>query len=96
MLDGDGASPVELPVATAPPLDRSRVWTVGNSDGGKPHDLCHSSHLLYIWHCATGAHQPYIGLGVPDQDASQGPSLSLGQLVEINTNILPLDLTLHF
>ena len=42
------------------------------------------------------AHQPSIGLGVPDQDASQGPSLPLGQLVEINTNILPLDLTLHF
>ena len=39
MLDGDGASPVELPVATAPPLDRSRVWTVGNSDGGKPRNL---------------------------------------------------------
>ena len=48
MLDGDGASPVELPVATAPPLDRSRAWTVGNSDGGKPRVLCRSPHLLYI------------------------------------------------
>ena len=35
-----------------------------------------------------GAYQPSIGLGVPNQDASQGPSLLLGQLVEINTNIL--------
>ena len=33
-----------------------------------------------------GAHQPSIGLGVPDQDASQGSRLPLGQLVEINTN----------
>ena len=63
---------------------------------GEPRDLCRSPHLLYIWHCATGAHQPSIGLGVPDQDASQGPSSPLGQLVEINTNILPLDLTLPF
>jgi len=29
MLDGDGASPVELPVATAPPLDRSRFGRWG-------------------------------------------------------------------
>ena len=28
-LDGDGASPVELPVAAVPPLDRIRAWTVG-------------------------------------------------------------------
>ena len=34
------------------------------------------------------AHQPSIGLGVSDQDQSQGPSLSLGQLVEINTNMM--------
>ena len=78
------------------PLDRTRVRTVGHCGGDEPRDLCRSPHLLYIWHCATGAHQPSIGLGVPDQDASQGPSLPLGQLVEINTNILPLDLTLHF
>ena len=77
---------VELPVATVPPLDRSRVWTVGNSDGGQSHVTCRSPHLLYIWHCATGAHQPSIGLGVPDQDASQGwPSRWTGPL-EINTN----------
>jgi len=54
--------------------DRSRVRTVGNSGGGEPRVLCHSPHLLYIWHCATGANQPSIGLGVPDQDVSQGPS----------------------
>ena len=54
-----------------------------------------------------GAHQPHLGLGVPDQDASQESSLPLGQLAEINTNIPPLispytfklfnlDLTLYF
>ena len=85
-----------LSAAAAPPLDRVRVLDSGNCSSGEPHIPCRSPHLLYIWHCATGAHQPSIGLGVPDQDASQGPSLSLGQLVEINTNILPLDLTLHF
>ena len=78
MLDGDGASPVELPVATAPPLDRSRVWTVGNSDGGKPHDLCHSPHFLYIWHYATGPTSHLLGWASPIR--------TLGQLVEINTN----------
>ena len=78
------------------PLNRTRVRTVGQCGGDEPRDLCRSPHLLYIWHCATGAHQPSIRLGVPDQDASQGPSSPLGQLVEINTNILPLDLTLHF
>ena len=46
----------------------------GDCSGGEPRVKCHSPHLLYIWHCATGAHQPSIGLGVPDQDASQGPS----------------------
>ena len=45
---------------------------------------------LYTWRCATGAHQPSIGLGVPDQNASQGLSWLLGQLVEINTNTNPL------
>ena len=74
------------------PLDQTRVRTVGHCGGDEPHDQCRSPHLLYIWHCAMGAHQPSIGLGVPDQDASQGPSSPLGQLVDINTNILPLDL----
>ena len=92
MLDGDGASPVELPVAAVP------LW-IGLGLGlwgggcGELRVVCRSPHLLYIWHCATGAHQPSIGLGVPDQDASQGwPSRWTGP-VEINTNILPLDLT---
>ena len=56
------------------PLDRTRVRTVGHCGGDESHDQCRSPHLLYIWHCATGAHRPSIGLGVPDQDASQGPS----------------------
>ena len=84
-----------FPSLSAPPsLDRVRVWMVRTVvAAGEPRDQCCSPHLLYIWHCATGAHQPSIGLGVPDQDASQGPSSLLGQLVEINTNILPIDLT---
>ena len=72
----------------------ARVWRWGNSGGDEPRILCCSPHLLYIWHCATGAHQPSIGLGVPDQDASQGPSSPLGQLVEINTNKI-VNLTHH-
>ena len=44
-----------------------------------------SPHLLFIG-LRDGAHQPHLELGVPDQNASQGPSLPLGQLVEINTN----------
>ena len=95
MLDGDGASPVELPLPQCP------LWIglgLGQWGGGcgELRVVCHSPHLLYIWHCATGAHQLSIGLGVPDQDASQAPGSPLGQLVEINTNILPLNLTLHF
>jgi hypothetical protein len=27
----------------------------------------------YLWRCATGAHQPPIGLGSPDQGAVKGP-----------------------
>ena len=69
------------------PLDRTRVRTVGHCGGDEPRVMCRSPHLLYIWHCATGAHQPHIALGVPDQDASQGwPSRWTGP-VEINTNI---------
>ena len=74
MLDGDGASPVELPVATAPPLDRSRFGRWGTLAAANLIIKCRSPHLLYIWHCATGAHQPSTGLDIPDQDASQGPS----------------------
>ena len=57
-----------FPSLSAPPsLDRVRVWMVGTvAAAGEPRDQCRSPHLLYIWHCATGAHQPSIGLGVPD------------------------------
>ena len=45
----------------------------------------------------TGAHQPLLGLGAPDQGASQGPkhgrwAKSGGDQL----NILPLDLLLYF
>ena len=35
-----------------------------------------SPHLLFIC-CTTGAHQPHLGLGVPDQNARKGPAQSL-------------------
>ena len=43
-----------------------------------------------------GAHQPHLGLGVPDQDASQGwPSRWTG-LVEIKLTFSPLISPLYF
>jgi hypothetical protein len=38
----------------------------------------HSLLLCFV----TAAHQPSNGLGVPDQDASQGPNGPLGPLLE--------------
>ena len=41
-----------------------------------------SPHLLLI-SCATEAHKPHLGLGVPDQNARKGSGLDQ---MEINTN----------
>ena len=43
-----------------------------------------------------GAHQPHLGLGVPDQDVSQGSAQSLDWPGGDQPNILPLDLTFTF
>ena len=43
-----------------------------------------------------GAHQPHLGLGVPDQDVSQGSAQSLNWPGGDQPNILPLDLTFTF
>jgi len=51
-----------------------------------------SSHLLFIG-LRNGAHQPLLGLDVPDQDASQGSAQSLDWPSGDQSNILPLDLT---
>ena len=49
-----------------------------------------------LWGYATGAHQPSMGWAPPIRARGQGTSCPLGQLVEINSNILPLDLILSF
>jgi hypothetical protein len=46
-------------------------------------------HLLFMALCDRGPPAVY-GLGTSDQGEGQGPSWPLGQLVEINSNILPL------
>ena len=86
---GTVATAVGLPVAYSAPLDRSRVGMVEQwrQRTSLVAPLTPTSYLLY---CATGAHQPYIGLGAPDQSASQRPSWPLGQLVEINPTFSPL------
>ena len=55
--------------------------------GGEPRVTSHQPHLSLLYGTARWGATSRVGLGVPDQDASQGPSWSLGQLVEINTNI---------
>ena len=75
---------VLLPVASALPMDRIRVGGGVNSGGGEPWGACHwSPPPLYIGLRDRGP-PAFYGLRVPDQDAVQGPSWPLGQLVEIN------------
>ena len=74
-----------LPNASVPRIDRvaTRVFS---GETGRRRTSCLEPPTLplsFIWHCAMGAHQP-CWAGRPDQDASQGPSWPLGQLVEIN------------
>jgi hypothetical protein len=45
--------------------------------------VCTLVPTSYLWHCATEAHQPCIGLDTPDQGADQRPNL-----VEINLTIV--------
>ena len=51
--------------------DRSRVRMVGIVVATNLVSRAASPHLLFIG-LRDGAHQPHLGLGVPDQDASQG------------------------
>ena len=50
----------------------------------------HQPHLSLLYGTARWGPTSRVGLGVPDQDASQGPSWPLGQLVEINPTFSPL------
>ena len=50
----------------------------------------HQRHLSLLYGTARRGPTSRAGLGIPDQDASQGPSWPLGQLVEINPTFSPL------
>ena len=58
--------------------------------GGEPRVTSHQPHLSLLYGTALREPTSRVGLGVPDQDASQGPSWLLGQLVEINPTFSPL------
>jgi hypothetical protein len=81
-VDDDGGDWWSFPSLQHVPSRSVRVW----SRGLKWRRRTSSSELMaptpsYMC-CATGAHQPSNGLGVPDPDASQGPNGPLGPLVE--------------
>ena len=77
LFGGGDFRAVVLPVAEAPPLDRSRVYWWGWWRHGEPRSLCRPGPHLFYMALATGAHQPF-GLGAPDQDASRGWHLAVG------------------
>ena len=76
---------VELPAAAASLSDRVRVLRWGIVAAGEPRiSEAVSPHLLFIG-CATGAHQPRLGLGPRSGRKVKGP-VGRCQLVEINSN----------
>jgi len=52
--------------------------------------------ISLLWSCATGAHQPSMGWAPPIRARVKVHLVRWAQMVEINTNILPLDLILSF
>ena len=52
--------------------------------GGEPRVTSHQPHLSLLYGTARWGPTSRVGLGVLDQDASQGPRWPLGQLEEIN------------
>ena len=65
----------------------SRVgFSVVKLGGDEHRPLCHCPYLSLLYGAARRGPTSRVGLCVPDQDASQGPSSPLGQLAEINTN----------
>jgi hypothetical protein len=81
-----------FPSLTAPPDRWAGTWGEWDSQDTVPR----GPHLPYMV-LRDGGPQPQW-VGSPDQGADSRAQLAhpLGQLVEINTNILPLDLTLCF
>ena len=61
-------------------------FSVGKLGSGEPRMVCRSPHHSLLYGAARRGPTSRVELGVPNQDASQGPSLPLGQLAEINTN----------
>ena len=57
---------------------------------------CAAGPHLLLWGCATGAHQPSMGWAPPIRARVKVHLVRWDQMVEINTNILPLDLILSF
>ena len=57
---------------------------------------CAAGPHLLLWGCATGAHQPSMGWAPPIRARVKVHLVRWAQMVEINTNILPLDLILFF
>jgi len=85
-----------FPSLSAPPSDRSRFWTVGTVAVAANLVLCAAGPHLLLWGCATGAHQPSMGWAPPIRARVRVHLVRWAQMVEINTNILPLDLILSF
>jgi hypothetical protein len=80
---------------------RSHLPLIGGQGGGARGTDSHGTiprglHLPYMVLCDGGPQPQWVGS--PDQGAESRAQLAhpLGQLVEINSNILPLDLTLCF
>jgi hypothetical protein len=67
----DGA--VELPVAAVPLLDRTRIGRWGVAVAAVNLVLCALAPTSYLWHCATGAHQPSMGWAPPIRAQVKGP-----------------------
>jgi len=87
-----------LPVASAAPQIGSWLgFSVGFLGGGEPRTLPPTPHLFLLYGTAQREPTSCVGLGIPDQDTSQGPrhgrwAKSGGD----QPNILPLDLILYF
>ena len=86
-----------LPNASVPRIDRvaTRVFS---GETGRRRTSCMEPPTLplsFIWHCATGAHQP-LWAGRPRSGRESRAQLAVGPIGGDQSNILPLDITLFF